>query len=321
MSGYILVTGGNGFLGRAFSISAIAAGYKVRIVARKKVNYCDISPDCIQVSDLLSTTEWSSALLGVESIVHCAARVHIMREVEHDPLKAFRAVNVEGTLNLAHQAALSGVKRFIFISSIKVNGESTVLGNAFTESNMPNPGDAYAQSKYEAELGLKRIGLQTGMEIVIIRPTLVYGPGVKANFLSMMNWLQWGFPLPLGGITNNLRSFVFIDNLVDMIICCINHPAAANQIFLVSDDGDLSTMGLLQRMALALGRPSKLIAVPPALITLGARLVGRADVAQRLCGSLQVDIKKSKDLLAWSPPVSVDEGLHQTAKHFLRQQS
>jgi nucleoside-diphosphate-sugar epimerase len=232
----------------------------------------------------------------------------------------YRSVNVLGTLNLARQAAQAGVRRFIFLSSIKVNGDRTQLGFPFAPDQMSAPVDPYGVSKHEAEMGLRTLSKETGMEVVIIRSPLVYGPGVKANFLSIMNWLWRGIPLPLGGITKNRRSFIFLDNLVDMIITCITHPAAANQTFLVSDDEDLSTAELLNRMALALGRPAKLIRVSVALITLGAKLLGRADIAQRLCGSLQVDIKKTKDLLGWSPPVGVDEGLRQTATHFLKKQ-
>lgn len=265
--------------------------------------------------------DWSPILSGVSAVVHCAARVHVMSEEAADPLFEFRRVNVDGTLNLARQASEAGVRRFVFISSIKVNGECTDLGHPFTADQIPAPSDPYGVSKYEAEMGLRALSEETGMEVVIIRSPLVYGPGVKANFLSMMNWLRRGIPLPLGGVTKNRRSFVFIDNLVSMIIACINHPAAANQTFLVSDDEDLSTAGLLDRMALVLGCSSKLITIPTALITLGARLIGRSDISQRLCGSLQVDINKTKGFLGWSPPVSVGEGLRQTAEHFLEMQS
>jgi nucleoside-diphosphate-sugar epimerase len=244
-----------------------------------------------------------------------------MNEIAADLLFEFRRVNVDGTLNLAHQASEAGVRRFVFISSIKVNGEFTELDHPFTADQIAAPSDPYGVSKHEAEMGLMALSEETGMEIVIIRSPLVYGPGVKANFLSMMNWLRRGIPLPFGGVTKNRRSLVFLDNLVDLIVVCINHPAAANQIFLVSDDEDQSTAGLLERVALALGCPSKLISVPIALITLGAKLIGRPDISQRLCGSLQVDIKKTKDLLGWAPPVSVDEGLRQTAAHYLKMQS
>jgi nucleoside-diphosphate-sugar epimerase len=316
----ILVTGASGFVGRALCASlvnhsplriSIRDKSKTELFTNVDVFEASISPD----------QDWSPTLSGVSAVVHCAARVHVMCEEAADPLFEFRRVNVDGTLNLARQASEAGVRRFVFISSIKVNGECTDLGHPFTADQIPVPSDPYGVSKHEAEMGLRALSEDTGMEVVIIRSPLVYGPGVKANFLSMMNWLLRGIPLPLGGVTKNRRSFVFIDNFVSMIIACINHPAAANQTFLVSDDEDLSIAGLLDRMALALGRPSKLITVPTALITLGAKLIGRPDISQRLCGSLQVDIKKTKDLLGWSPPVSVDEGLRQTAVHFLRMQS
>ncbi|MBT8545249.1 NAD-dependent epimerase/dehydratase family protein [Polynucleobacter paneuropaeus] len=321
MNNSVLVTGGSGFLGKAFAESALAKGFKVRVTARRKSNELNNFPDLTIIPNLNSGAEWSSALLGVKTIVHCAAHVHVMRDQGRDSLNSFRKVNVEGTLNLAHQAVLAGVKRFIFISSIKVNGESTAPGEAFAESDIPNPVGDYAKSKYEAELGLRKIGSDTGLEIVIIRPPLVYGPGVKANFLSMINLLQQGFLIPLGGIVKNQRSFIFIENLVDMLITCVNHPAAANQLFLVSDDEDLSTTVLLERMALALGRPPRLIVVPAGLIKFIARLIGRSDLSKRLCDSLRVDISKAKDFLGWSPPVSVKEGLHQTAAYFLNSQS
>ena len=316
----ILVTGASGFVGGALCASlvnhsplriSVRDKSKTELFANADIFEASISPD----------QDWSPALSGLSAIVHCAARVHVMSEEAADPLFEFRRVNVDGTLNLARQASEAGVRRFVFISSIKVNGECADLGHPFTADQIPLPSDPYGVSKYEAEMGLRALSEETGMEVVIIRSPLVYGPGVKANFLSMMNWLRRGIPLPLGGITKNRRSFVFIDNLVSMIIACINHPAAANQTFLVSDDEDLSTAGLLDRMALALGCPSKLITVPTALITLGAKLIGRSDISRRLCGSLQVDINKTKDFLGWSPPVSANEGLRQTATHFLKRQS
>ena len=316
----ILVTGASGFVGGALCASfvnrspfriSVRDKSKTELFANVDIFEASISPD----------QDWSSTLSGVSAVVHCAARVHVMSEEAADPLFEFRRVNVDGTLNLARQASEAGVRRFVFISSIKVNGECTDLGHPFTANQIPAPSDPYGVSKYEAEMGLRALSEETGMEVVIIRSPLVYGPGVKANFLSMMNWLRRGIPLPLGGVTKNRRSFVFIDNLVSMIIACINHPAAANQTFLVSDDEDLSTAGLLDRMALALGCSSKLITVPTALITLGAKLIGRSDISRRLCGSMQVDINKTKAFLGWSPPVSANEGLRQTATHFLKKQS
>ena len=316
----ILVTGASGFVGGALCASLVNR-FPLRISVRDKSKAELFANVDIFEASISPDQDWSSTLSGVSAVVHCAARVHVMSEEAVDPLFEFRRVNVDGTLNLARQASKAGVRRFVFISSIKVNGECTDLGYPFTADQIPVPSDPYGVSKYEAEMGLRALSEETGMEVVIIRSPLVYGPGVKANFLSMMNWLRRGIPLPLGSVTKNRRSFVFIDNFVSMIIACINQPAAANQTFLISDDEDLSTAELLGRMALALGCPSKLIAVPTTLITLGAKLIGRPDISQRLCGSLQVDIKKNKDLLGWSPPVSVTEGMCQTAAHFLKMQS
>lgn len=231
-----------------------------------------------------------------------------MSDTAADPLDEFRRVNVQGTLNLARQAAAAGVKRFAFVSSIKVNGESTQLGAPFKADDVPAPNDAYGLSKMEAEHGLREIALQTGIDVVIIRPPLVYGPGVKANFAAMMRWLRRGAPLPLGAI-HNQRSLVALGNLVDLIVTCLMHPAAANQTFLVSDGEDVSTTELLRRMGNALGREARLLPVPASWLKMTAALLGRQDVAQRLCGNLQVDISKARTLLGWRPPVSVGEGL------------
>ena len=221
-----------------------------------------------------------------------------------------------GTLNFARQAASAGVNRFVFLSSIKVNGEQTQFGQRYTPNDTPNPSDPYGISKCEAEEGLRRIAEETGMEVVIIRPPLVYGPGVKANFLSMMRWLSKGVPLPLGAIRNQ-RSLVALDNLLDFIHTCLDHPAAANQTFLVSDGEDISTTDLLRRLAHALNVPARLLPVPQGLLEWGAKMLGRGDLSQRLCASLQVDISKARTLLGWQPPVTVDMALRRTAEHFL----
>ena len=248
-------------------------------------------------------------------MVHTAARVHLLRDGAADPLAAFRRVNVQGTLDLAQQAAAAGVRRLVFISSVKVHGETTALGTPYFADDAPAPRDAYGSSKMEAEDGLRSIAATSGMEVVIIRPPLVYGPGVKANFQVMLRWLSRGMPLPLGAI-HNQRSLVALDNLVDLIVTCTHHPAAANQTFLVSDGEDMSTTQLLRRLGQAMGRPARLIPVPPALLKAGAAMLGKPGLAQRLCGSLQVDITKTRQLLGWSPPISVDEGLRRAAKGF-----
>ncbi len=236
-----------------------------------------------------------------------------MDDTSADPLAAFRQTNTAGTLHLARQAAAAGVRRFVFVSSVKVNGEGTAEGSPFTAADAPAPQDPYGISKMEAEQGLRQIAVDTGMEVVIVRPPLVYGPGVKANFATLMRWLQRGIPLPLGAVTDNRRSLVALDNLVDLLITCIHHPAAANQTFLVSDGEDLSTTALLRRMGQALGKPALLLPVPPALLALGAKVLGKGDVAQRLLGSLQVDITHTRETLGWTPPIGVDEGLRRAA--------
>jgi nucleoside-diphosphate-sugar epimerase len=246
-------------------------------------------------------------------VLHLAARVHVMNDTSADPLQAFREANTQATLRLGRQAAAMGVRRFVFVSSIKVNGEATRQGRPFTANDAAAPEDPYGMSKAEAEAGLRQIATETGMEIAIVRPPLVYGPGVKANFAALIHALRRGLPLPLGSVTNNRRSLVALDNLVDLLLTCIDHPAAANQTFLVSDGEDLSTTGLLQRLGLAMGRPARLIPVPPALLRLGATLIGKGDVAQRLLGNLQVDIAHTRHTLGWAPPVSVDEGLRRAA--------
>lgn len=270
------------------------------------------------MGDLGPETDWWQPVSGVDVVIHTAARVHMMHEPAADLLAEYRRVNVQGTLNLARQAAAAKVRRFIFLSSIKVNGEETASGVPFKADDVPAPADGYGVSKREAEDGLRKLASETGMEIVVIRPPLVYGPGVKANFLSMMRWLSKGVPLPFGAVRNK-RSLVALDNLVDLLVACINHPAAANQTFLVSDGEDLSTTELLSRTGAALGKPARLIPVPVSILTAAAFLAGKREIARRLCSSLQVDISKTRDLLGWVPPVSVDEALRATARHFLNE--
>lgn len=262
--------------------------------------------------------DWSHLLTGVDAVIHTAAQVRVIRDTSSDPLSAFRAVNVTGTLSLAQQAASAGVRRFVFISSVKVNGEETGRGNAFTFGDAPLPQDAYGISKTEAEAGLKAISAETGMEFVIIRPPLVYGPGVKGNFAAMMRAVARGLPLPFGAVTDNRRSLVGLDNLADLIVTGIDHPAAANQTFLVSDGEDLSTADLLRRLGAAMGKPTRLFNIPPALLGATAALIGKRAVAQRLLGNLQVDISHTCSALGWKPPISVDEGLRRAVHGAIR---
>lgn len=314
----MLVSGANGFVGQPLCEEIIRQGWQVRAAVRSPCQL-PVGVELVAIGAINFETKWADALSGVDVVIHLAARVHVMKDSATDPLAEFRAINVEGTMNLARQAAKAGVRRFVYLSSIKVNGEQTLPGRPFTADDVPAPLDPYGISKHEAEEGLRKLAQQTGIEVVVIRPPLVYGPGVKANFLNMMRWLHKGVPLPFGAI-NNRRSLVALDNLVDLVVTCLEHPAAANQTFLVSDGEDLSTTELLRRMAAALNVPARLLPVPHKLLEAGFKMVGKSDLAQRLCGSLQVDITKECIMLDWKPLISVDEGLHRTAECFLRDQ-
>jgi UDP-4-keto-D-QuiNAc 4-reductase len=312
----LLLTGSSGFVGSALLRRLVVTGQGLRACYRVLPSTLPDGVECFAIPDLTSESAWRAALDGVKVLVHAAARVHVMDDDTADPLQEFRRINVEGTLALGRWAAEAGVQRFVFISSVKVLGERTIPGAPFSADTPPAPEDAYGISKWEAEQGLQQLARETGMEMVIIRPPLVYGPGVKANFASMMRWLSRGVPLPLGAVTHNRRSFVALDNLVDLIMVCTRHPAAANQIFLVSDGDDLSTAELLKRMGRALGQRVFLPAVPVLLLEWGARLSGKKDIYDRLCSSLQVDIKKTRKLLGWTPPLTVDQGFVLVAKEF-----
>jgi nucleoside-diphosphate-sugar epimerase len=292
-----LLTGASGFLGRAVCAHALRRNLALHVAARKQDSLPAGMAGTV-VGNIDGATDWSGALRGCTVVMHLAARVHVMTENASDPLSEFRRVNVAGTRHLAREAAASGVRRFIFVSSVKVNGEHSAAGRPFTAYDKPSPEDPYGVSKAEAEQALLQVAAETGMEVVVVRPPLVYGPGVKANFASLLRWLGRGWPLPLGAVKDNRRSFVALDNLVDLLITCIDHPAAANQ-----------TTALLQRMGQALGKPARLLPVPPALLQWVAAALGKADVAQRLLGNLQVDITHTREALGWTPPVGVDEGL------------
>jgi len=310
----ILLTGANGFVGSALSKTFLDSKINYRAALRT----LDGKPhglEKIAVGDISSRTDWKLALKDIECVVHLVARVHVMHDSSVDPLSEFRRVNVEGTRNLALQAVEAGVKRFVYLSSIKVNGESTLPDTCFTSNDLVNPQDPYGISKWEAEQVLHKISAETGLEVVIIRAPLIYGPNAKGNFDSMVKWLRRGVPLPLGSIDNR-RSLVGLDNLCDLISCCVDHRAAAGQTFMVSDGEDLSTTELLRRTSYALGVKPRLINVPQSLFEFGAKLFSREDLAQRLFGSLQVDISKTKELLNWTPPISVDEGLHKAVSRY-----
>ena len=311
-SGFVLVTGAQGFVGLSLAAALVKLGYQVRGAVRGNFQVTK-GQERLAVGDINGDTVWAHVLVDVIVVIHLAARVHVMNETAIDALSAYRKVDVEGTLNLAKQAVQAGVKRFVFISSIKVNGESTLSDRPFNANDLPAPVDAYGISKREAEDALRLLGAETGMEIVIIRPPLVYGPGVKANFAALMRAVQQGWPLPLGAVAN-LRSLVALDNLVDFIVTCISHPQAANQNFLVSDGQDLSTTELVRGMAQAVGVSARLLPVPVWALQAGATLLGKGDAVQRLCGNLQVDISKARTLLGWVPPVSVTDALKATAR-------
>ncbi len=310
----VLLTGATGFVGRGVLARLRQENdVQVRVAQRGRAAPWPEGVEVAQIDGLSVAQSWDEALQGVEVVIHCAARVHVMDEQAADPLAEFRAVNVEATCHLAQQAAAAGVTRFVFVSSIKVNGEETAAGRPFTADATPRPQDAYGQSKLEAEQALFAIAAQTGLEVVVVRPPLVYGPGVKANFASLMRALQRRLPLPFGAIDNR-RSLVARDNLVDLLLCCARHPAAAGQVFLVSDGEDLSTAQLCRGLSQALGVRPRLLPVPPALLRLLGRLTGRSQQVQRLLGSLQVDISATCRRLDWRPPVRVEQALRETAQ-------
>ena len=302
----VLVTGATGFIGKAL-VQALAQ-QTFDVVAGVRRLSQPASEQQVKLGDLSSVTEYTDALQDVDVVIHLAARAHIMHDTASDPLAEFRKVNTAATLNLAVQAAEAGVKRFIFISSIKVNGEQTAPNSPFQELVACPPSDPYALSKYEAEHGLMSLAHSSAMQVVIIRPPLVYGPGVKANFATLMNWLARGIPLPLGAIDNK-RSLLSLDNLLSFIMLCITHPKAANEIFLISDQEDVSTTELLQKILMALNKNTLLLPVPISLMRFAAMLLGKQDVADRLFTSLQVDSSKATDLLGWLPVTSMDEQL------------
>ena len=301
----VVITGASGFLGSALAGRLHREHYNALGLSRASIA---ASFPIEQVSSLNDIQLPARIFDDCAVVVHCAARTHVMNESIADPLSEFRKVNVEATKNLARKAAEQGVRRFIFISSIKVNGEQTTRGSFFKADDPAAPQDAYGLSKWEAEQALHAIAVETGMDVVIIRPPLIYGMGVKGNFASMIKLVAKGYPLPLGSVQNK-RSLVSLDNVIDLIVTCIESPAAANQVFLAGDGEDLSTSDLLRRVAAAMHKPSRLLPIPPVLLETGAALLGKRPVAQRLLGSLQVDISKAQQLLGWTPPLSVDEGL------------
>jgi UDP-glucose 4-epimerase len=301
----------------------VGAGIDVRAAVRSRANFgSEDFARCVPVhviGDIGHETDWTESLDGVQSVIHLAARVHIMEETSDNPLEAFRQVNTLGTVRLARAAAQAGVMRLVYVSTIKVNGEST-SGRPFREDDRPQPSDPYAVSKWEAEQRLRHISAESGIETVVVRPPLVYGPGVGGNFLAMLKWLDRGLPLPLASVANQ-RSLVGLQNLASLLAVCAVHPRAAGETFLASDGEDVSTPELLRRAARALGNRARLVPFPVALLRGASRLLARGSACERLCGSLTVDSSKARQVLGWRPELSMDEELRRTATWYLARKS
>ena len=310
----VLVTGADGFVGSALCEKLRSEALTVRSVVRKLKPRSDNDPN-VAIGDISAGTDWALALKDMTHVVHLAARVHVMNDGSPVALAEFRRMNVAGTLNLARQAASAGVRRFVFLSSIKVNGESTPFKTPFTSDDLPAPEDPYGISKHEAEQGLRQIEAETGMEVVVLRPPLVYGPGVKGNFLRLMQAIDKRRPLPLGGIQNQ-RSLIYLGNLVDVIRLCLTHSKADGKAFLVSDGVDVSTPELVCRIAAALGRRPFLLPVPVSWMRWAGRVLGKQAAVDRLLGSLCVDISPLREELGWTPPYTMQEGLEATAQWY-----
>lgn len=312
----VLVTGANGFVGKAVCSKLNQSGVAVRSAVRTRSGrQGQNNTDEAIVEDMGPDTDWTGCLNDVSTVIHLAARVHLMSDPSANPLTEYRRVNVEGTNRLALMAVANKVRRFVFVSSIKVNGEETG-DQPFTEEDAPNPQDPYGRSKWEAEQLLRNISAETGLEVVIVRPPLVYGPGVKANFFRLMRWVYSGLPIPLAGI-NNRRSMIGVNNLADLLACCATAQAAANQTLLVNDGRDLSTPELLRCIGTALHRRARLVAVPEIAMRAFATLFGFDHEFQRLVGSLTVNSQKARQLLSWTPPFSVEDSIGEAARWFL----
>jgi nucleoside-diphosphate-sugar epimerase len=314
----VLITGANGFIGQALFQALQSNDIAVRAAVRDATTSrlaCSTPSEVVAIGDIGPKTDWSLCLNGVYCVVHCAARAHVMHETEADGLTVYRGVNVHGTRSLAEQAARSGVRRLVFLSSIGVNGMATDEAGRFAYDDTPQPHDSYTVSKWEAEQVLMEVAEKTGLEVVVVRSPLVYGPGVKGNFLRLLQLVSRGIWLPLG-VVRNKRSLVGLDNLIDVLVRCIDHPNAPGSIFLVSDGHDISTPALIQALARAMNKPARLLPVPLWMMRLAGRVTGKSNELKRLTGSLRVDINHTRETLGWSPPVSVDEGLKKTVEWY-----
>ena len=312
----VLITGANGFIGSVLCSRLVAEKWNVSGTVRSAENYSSVQGvKSVIIGDIDTATDWNAALQGIDTVVHLAARVHVMKDSSAEPLQAYREVNVYGTERLALQAADAGVNRFIFLSTVKVNGEEN--RKAYTESDRPSPMDSYGISKMEAELKLRKIAAETGMAVVILRPPLVYGPGVKANFLKLLQTVDRRMPLPFAGVQNQ-RSLIYVDNLVDAIVSCVLHPNAPGQTFLVSDGKDVSTPELIRMIAAALQKQPRLFRFPPLALYIAGRLTGKGPAVDRLIGSLSVNTGKIKNELGWTAPFTLEEGLQNTAFWYKR---
>jgi nucleoside-diphosphate-sugar epimerase len=312
-----LVTGANGFVGRPLCAELLRQGHEVRAAIRSSAQLPD-GVEAVAVGDIDGDTDWTGALQGVEAVIHLAARAHVMKDKAADPLTEFLKVNLHGTENLARQASRAGVKRLVYVSSIKVNGEKTHGKHSYTEQHKPEPKDAYGISKRQAEQALLRIAQESKLEVVIVRPPLVYGPGVKGNFISLLAAIDNEIPLPLAG-ARNARSLVYVGNLVSALAACATQPAAAGQTYLVRDGEDISTAQLVEKIAAALGRKPHSFNIPPGLLRVVAMVLGRSAQVDRLFGSLRVNDAKLRRELGWDPPYTLEQGLRVTADWYLGQ--
>jgi nucleoside-diphosphate-sugar epimerase len=313
----VLVTGANGFVGGTVCSALASADLAVRAAVRSpdRLPARSFAGEVVSIGRIGPDTGWSPALDGVEAVVHLAGRVHVLKETFEDPRAEFHKINVLGTEHLAREAAEAGVRRLVYVSTVGVNGRSTPRTRPFTEEDEPAPHNPYALSKWEAERALQRVASETGLEVAILRPPLVYGPRVKANFLRLMRLVDRGLPLPLGAVDNR-RSLVYVGNLADAVLACLDRREAVGETFLVSDGEDLSTPEMLNKIGSSLNRPVRLLPVPPGLLRTAGRVAGASSTVEPLLDSLAVDSGKIRRVLGWQPPYAVEEGLLRTAGWF-----